>query len=123
MLAEEMFQLYREKELETQDFESVISQANEEKNTAAKSMIKNFERELKQVLMEVKDQESDAIEEDEQKLDRLKKENESMTVKLLEMEVTRVEQFSVCRPTLRRVHSTHLLSFFFCRMSLTSTLV
>lgn len=48
-LAEEMFTLYQERELETADFESVINSANEEKNTAAKAMIKAFERELKQV--------------------------------------------------------------------------
>lgn len=75
-----------------------------------------------QILMEVKAQTSDP-QEDEAKLLRLKQENEAMTVKLLEMEVTRVEQFSVSVNVLLLACSlaTPLASLCPHRTSLTST--
>ena len=94
-MANEVFNIYREEALETGDFDEVVEGANEAKNQEAKAMIKDFERRMKQTLLEVIHRsEEGPTREDEMKLISLKAENEKMAEKLLEMEVIRVEEYS-----------------------------
>lgn len=98
-LSDEMFRLYNERHFEKLDFDAVINSANTDFNQKAKMIVDNFEMEMNQLLLylrasEERGEEID-LQEEHDSLILLKQKNEEKAEELLEMEVTRVEQFSV----------------------------
>ncbi|KAF0979680.1 hypothetical protein FDP41_001348 [Naegleria fowleri] len=116
----EMLTIMRNKENELDELNSTLQQSQYETNNISKTMVKEFEKQKKEIINAVKEMTAESEEEDLHQLDLLERELEILAEKLIEIEVNQSEAFweviSEFIPNYKEMDCTSKIQNFFKKL-------